>query len=84
MMMYVMSAMMILFFYNAPSGLTLYIMASNFFGLLEQHRIRKHLREEEERGDKPGGLGKSTGRKSIRMPKFLQKLEKMADDAKKK
>ena len=84
-MMYVMSAMMILFFYNAPSGLTLYIMASNFFGLIEQHRIRKHLREEEERGGpaarKPD---KPTGGRSIRKPKFLQKLEKMAEDARKK
>ena len=83
-MMYVMSAMMVLFFYNAPSGLTLYIMASNFFGLIEQHRIRKHLREEEERGDKPGGPGKPTGGRSFKKPKFLQKLEKMADDARKK
>ena len=83
-MMYVMSAMMVLFFYNALSGLTLYIMASNFFVLIEQHRIRKHLREEEERGDKPGGPGKPTGGRSFKKPKFLQKLEKMADDARKK
>jgi YidC/Oxa1 family membrane protein insertase len=88
MMMYVMSAMMVLFFYNAPSGLTLYIMASNFFGLIEQHRIRKHLREDEERGGpavrKPVGPGDPPGGKSIRKPKFLAKLEKMAEDAKKK
>jgi YidC/Oxa1 family membrane protein insertase len=88
MMMYVMSAMMVLFFYNAPSGLTLYIMASNFFGLIEQHRIRKHLRDEEERGGpaarKPGGPDKPTAGRSFKKPKFLQKLEKMADDAKKK
>ncbi len=88
MMMYVMSAMMVLFFYNAPSGLTLYIMASNFFGLIEQHRIRKHLREDEERGGaaarKPGGPDKPTGGKPFKKPKFLEKLEKMAEDAKKK
>ena len=88
MMMYVMSAMMILFFYNAPSGLTLYIMASNFFGLVEQRRIRKHLREEEERGGpggrKPGGPDKPAGGRSFKKPKFLAKLEKLADDAKRK
>jgi YidC/Oxa1 family membrane protein insertase len=42
-MMYIMSIVMTVMFYNFPSGLTLYIMASNFFGLVEQWRIRKHL-----------------------------------------
>ena len=38
---------MLLFFYNAPTGLNLYIMASTFGGLIEQHFIRKHLKKEE-------------------------------------
>lgn len=42
-MMYIMSVVMTIMFYNFPSGLTLYIMASNFIGLAEQWRIRKHL-----------------------------------------
>jgi len=47
MMMYMMPAIMLLFFYNAPTGLNLYIMASTFGGLIEQHFIRKHLKEAE-------------------------------------
>ena len=33
-------------FYSAPSGLTLYIMASSIFGSLENWRIRKHIEHE--------------------------------------
>ncbi|MCF7956865.1 MAG: membrane protein insertase YidC [Phycisphaerae bacterium] len=48
MMMYMMPVMMLLFFYNASTGLNLYIMSSTFAGLIEQHYIRKHLREKQE------------------------------------
>ena len=48
MMMYFMSGFMLLIFYNAPSGLTLYIMASTGYGVLESYVIRKHIREKEE------------------------------------
>jgi len=44
--------MMIFFgvmFYNMPSGLNLYIMASSAFGVLEQQRIRKHVEQERNR-----------------------------------
>ncbi len=37
-----------LFLYKAPSGVNLYIMASTFAGVFEQHVIRKHIREKEE------------------------------------
>ncbi len=47
MMKYMMPGMMLVFFYNAPSGLTLYFMTSTFAGLLEQYIIRKHIREKE-------------------------------------
>ena len=47
MMMYMMPVMMLLFFYSAPSGLNLYIMSSTFAGLIEQHFIRKHLKEQD-------------------------------------
>ncbi len=46
-MMYMMPGMMLLFFYTAPSGLNLYIMASTFAGLIEQKRIKQHLKEQE-------------------------------------
>ena len=46
-MQYMMPGMMLLFFYQAPSGLTMYIMTSTFVGLIEQYVIRKHIREKE-------------------------------------
>jgi len=53
MMMIMMPLMFPLMLYNAPSGVSLYIMASTFAGVIEQYVIRKHIREkeaEEERG----------------------------------
>jgi len=37
-----------LMLYKAPSGLNLYIMSSVFAGVIEQHYIKKHIREKEE------------------------------------
>ena len=37
-----------LMLYKAPSGVNLYIMASTFAGVFEQHVIRKHIREKEQ------------------------------------
>ncbi len=48
-MMMFMSVFFIFLLYNAPSGLNLYIMASNIFGIIEQWRIRKHMAELEAR-----------------------------------
>ena len=47
MMLYMMPAMMMVFLYNAPSGLNLYIMTSIFGGVIEQKVIRKHIAEKE-------------------------------------
>lgn len=47
MMQYMMPFMMLFFFYNTPSGLTLYIMASTFAGVAEQVVIRRHIRARE-------------------------------------
>jgi membrane protein insertase Oxa1/YidC/SpoIIIJ len=49
-MMPIMSIFFGLILYNAPSGLTLYIMASTMAGTLEQWRIRQHIKELEARG----------------------------------
>jgi YidC/Oxa1 family membrane protein insertase len=46
-MMYFMTGFFALLFYNAPSGLTLYIMASTFAGVVEQVVIRKHIKKKE-------------------------------------
>jgi len=50
-MMYMIPGMMLIFFYSAPSGLNLYIMASTFGGLIEQHFTRKHIKQEQEKAD---------------------------------
>jgi YidC/Oxa1 family membrane protein insertase len=76
-MMSIMSVMMVFFFYSAPSGLTLYIMASNFFGLLEQYFIRKHIKQEREKG---GGT-MPTKKPRFGKPKFIKRLEQMAEEA---
>ncbi len=47
MMAYMMPAIMLLIFYNAPAGLTLYIMTSVSAGVAEQYFIRKHIEEKE-------------------------------------
>jgi membrane protein insertase Oxa1/YidC/SpoIIIJ len=40
-------AMMLVYFYNAPAGLNLYIMASTFSSVFEQIIIRKHIKQKE-------------------------------------
>lgn len=47
MMMYMMPLMMLMIFYSAPSGLTLYIMASTFAGVAEQYVIKRHIKQKE-------------------------------------
>ncbi|MFQ5490553.1 MAG: YidC/Oxa1 family insertase periplasmic-domain containing protein [Phycisphaerae bacterium] len=72
-MMPLMSVMFALILYNAPSGLTLYIMASTVFGTLEQVRIRQHIRELEEQG---GGAGADAKKpKGPRGPLWLQRIK---------
>lgn len=51
------------FLYNAPSGLTLYILTSTTVGVIESRRVRAHLKELEDSGElykkketKPGGF----------------------------
>jgi len=48
MMMMMMPIMFPLMLYSAPSGLNLYIMASTFAGVIEQHVIRRHIQQQEQ------------------------------------
>ncbi len=48
MMKIMMPAMMLVFFYKAASGLTLYFMASTAAGLVDQWAVRRHIRQQEE------------------------------------
>ena len=60
MMMIMMPILFPLMLYKAPSGLNLYIMSSVFAGVIEQHIIRKHIREKEETESK--GLVSTTSK----------------------
>jgi len=48
MMKIMMPAMMLVFFYKAPSGLTLYFMTSMAAGVGDQWAVRRHIRAQEE------------------------------------
>ena len=52
-MFYFMGIFFGLILYNAPSGLNLYILTSNFLGIIENKRIRRHLEEEAKLPSKP-------------------------------
>ncbi|RIK69355.1 MAG: hypothetical protein DCC65_01025 [Planctomycetota bacterium] len=78
-----------LLFYNFPSGLNLYILSSNLLGMLEQYRIKKHIREKDERGElevkrRPpeDSSGKGPGGANGK-PGWLERIAKAADEARK-
>ena len=76
MMMIMMPLLFPLMLYKAPSGVNLYIMASTFAGVFEQHVIRKHIREKEEAESK--GLvattSKTGGKVKKKKPKPFYKM----------
>ena len=71
--------------YSAPSGLTLYILASTFAGIVDSYFVRKHVKEQEEAGKlfdkksppKPGGfmdrMGKALAAKQAELAKQQQR-----------
>jgi len=46
-MRYMMPGMMLVFFYHAPSGLSLYVMSSTLAGVLDSCLVRRHIRAKE-------------------------------------
>ncbi|MBA7670466.1 Membrane protein insertase YidC [subsurface metagenome] len=52
MMMIMLPVLFPLMLYKAPSGVNLYIMASTFAGVIEQHVIRKHVHEKTQAEEK--------------------------------
>jgi membrane protein insertase Oxa1/YidC/SpoIIIJ len=91
--MMLMSVVFTFVLYNAPSGLTLYIMVNNLLSILEQWKVRQHLRELEARGEdadsEPGVFKRISqrafkgreGRKSWLHRKW-EELQKEIEDAK--
>jgi len=86
MIMNVMSVVFPLMFYYMPSGLNLYWMATNVFGIFESLRIRKQIEAEKQRrqaagpapGRRPGRPG-LVGRILRRMAQQAEELQKKAD-----
>ena len=84
-MMNIMTLFFGFLFYNFPSGLNLYILSSNLLGMVEQYRIKKHIREKEERGEfevkrRPADADRGEG--NGKAPGFLERLAKKAEEAK--
>jgi YidC/Oxa1 family membrane protein insertase len=65
-----------LMLYTAPSGVNLYIMASTFAGVIEQHVIRKHIREKEAAESKGlvAATSKTGGKAKKKKPKPFYKI----------
>ena len=82
MMAYMMSIMFPLMFYYMPSGLNLYWMATNVFGIGESLIIRKQLREEKERREQQGV--QAPAKKSGFMARALKKMAAQAEELQKK
>jgi membrane protein insertase Oxa1/YidC/SpoIIIJ len=79
MMQFMMPGMMLLFFYQAPSGLTLYIMTSTFVGVAEQRFIRRHIQKKrhlaeqtETRVSAPGKPARSARPKKPKGPNWVK------------
>ncbi len=75
-MMIMMPLLFPLMLYNAPSGVNLYIMASTFAGVFEQHVIRKHIREKEQAESKGlvAATSKTGGKVKKKKPKPFYKM----------
>jgi len=76
MMMIMMPLFLPLVLYNGPSGVNLYIMASTFAGVIEQHVIRKHIQEKEEAESKGlvAATSKTGGKVKKKKPKPFYKI----------
>ena len=84
MIAYMMTFMFPLMFYYMPSGLNLYWMATNVFGIGESLIIRKQLREEKERRAREGPPPPSTKKKSGFMSRMLKKMAEQAEEIQRK
>jgi YidC/Oxa1 family membrane protein insertase len=71
MMQIMLPLMFPLMLYKAPSGVNLYIMSSTFAGVIEQHVIRKHIREKEQQEAKGlvAATSKTGGKVKKKKPK---------------
>ncbi|UCG17728.1 MAG: YidC/Oxa1 family insertase periplasmic-domain containing protein [Phycisphaerales bacterium] len=85
-MMPIMSVFFVLILYAMPSGLNLYIMTSSLFGMIEQRRIRQHIKEAKEKSKQDLPLpARSKGPAPPKKPSWFvqkfQELQKQAEEA---
>jgi len=76
MMMIMLPVLFPVMLYKAPSGVNLYIMASTFAGVIEQHVIRKHIQEKEQAEEKGlvAATKKTGGKVKKKKPKPFYKM----------
>ncbi len=68
-----------LLLYSAPSGLTLYILASTGAGVVDSYLVRKHIKEEEERGSLFDTKPRKKGGFFDRVNKMVEEKQKALD-----
>lgn len=71
-----------LMFYYMPSGLNLYWMATNVFGIIESLIVRKQIRQERERREREGP--KPAAQKTSFVTRMLQSMARQAEELQKK
>lgn len=82
-MMYMMSILFPLMFYKMPSGLNLYWMSTNIFGIFESLIIRRQLDEEKKRRQRDGPQAPQQ-RKPGLLSRFFKHIAAQAEDLQRK
>jgi len=83
MIMYMMSIFFPLMFYYMPSGLNLYWMSTNVFGIAESLRIRKQLQAQKERREREGPRPPTKKKPGV-VGRIFKHLAARAEDLQKK
>ena len=83
MISYMMSIMFPLMFYYMPSGLNLYWLSTNVFGIGESLIIRKQLAKEKERRDKDGPQPRKPKTGGM-VSRFLKRMSEQAEELQRK
>lgn len=76
-MMRIVTLLFPIFLYKAPCGLTLYILASTFAGIVDSYIVRNHIKREEE-------AGTLFQKKPAKSGGFFDKLNKAVEEQKRK
>jgi len=79
-----MAVMFPLMFYYFPSGLNLYWMATNVFGIFESLRIRRQIEEERRRREALGPAATTTTRKKGIVGRWLEQMAMQAEQLQKR